>query len=106
MTGPWVALVDTASLAVTALALGVSALVLARTGRLLPALGVLLELLTGAGLLRLAAAPTLDRALAAAGVLLVRQLATLGLRGGLPTAAWALRLHDLLRRAPALPRAG
>lgn len=98
MNGGWAGAVDTASLVVTALGLLAAGLVLVRTGQLLPALGVLLEMLTGAGLLRLAAAPTLTRALAAGGVLLVRQVATLGLRGGLPLAGLSFRLQSLLRR--------
>jgi len=72
---------DQASLLVTTFGLGVGALVLARTGRLIVSLTVFMDMLTAAGLLRLAAAPTLTRALAAGGVLLVRRLATLGLHG-------------------------
>lgn len=78
-------LLDSASLLVTAGALGVGALVLSRTRRLAPALASLMELLTAAGLLRLAAAPTLSRALAAGGILLVRRVATLGLHGVVPS---------------------
>lgn len=73
-------LVESASLWVTAAGLGVGALVLSRTGQVAPALAALMELLTAAGLLHLAAAPTLSHALAAGGILLVRRLATLGLR--------------------------
>jgi len=71
-------LVDAASLIVTALGIVVGGVVLVRTERLLPALAALLEMLTGAGLLRLAAAPTLTRALTAGSVLLVRRRAAAG----------------------------
>jgi len=98
VTGGWTGLVDEASLAVTALGLLTAGLVLARTRMPLPALAVLLEMLTGAGLLRLAAAPTLTRALAAGGILLVRQVAALGLRGRPPLAALSPRLQNLLQR--------
>jgi len=95
-------LLDTASLLVVAAGVGAGALVLVRTRALLPALASLLELLTAAGLLRLAATPTYDRAAAAAGVLVVRRLATLGLRGDLPGAGVAGRLRRSL--VPALAR--
>lgn len=98
MSGSWRGTVDAAALVVTALGLGVGVLLLARTHRLGPALGAFLLLLTGAGLLRLSAAPTLDRALGAGGVLAVRQLVTAGLRGGTPLAGSAGRLRNGLRR--------
>lgn len=71
-----------AALAVTGLGLVASAVVLVRTALLLPALAVLMEMLTAAGLLRLAAAPTYSRALGAGGVLLTRRLVVLGLTAG------------------------
>ncbi len=89
---------DQASLLVTTLGLGVVALVLARTGRLIVSLTVFMEMLTAAGLLRLAAAPTLARALAAGGVLLVRRLATLGLHRGDPLARTAAVLLGGMQR--------
>lgn len=58
----------------TGLALVVGTLVLARTRRPEVALVVLLELMTGAGLLRLAVDPTVTRVATAAGILLVRRL--------------------------------
>ncbi len=74
MLGSWTQTVDTAALCVTALALVSGAVALVRIRQLGPALAVLMEMLTGAGLLNLAAAPTLDRALGAGGVLLIRSL--------------------------------
>ncbi len=71
---------DTAALCVTALALVSGAVALVRIRQLAPALAVLMEMLTGAGLLHLAAAPTLNRALGAGGVLLIRKLAILRLK--------------------------
>ncbi len=107
MTGSWSGAVDAASLGVTALGLAAGGLVLARTRMLGPALAVLMEMLTGAGLLRLAAAPTLTRALGAGGVLLVRRLAILGLRAD-PLATLLSRLRqsvvELGRRLRALQR--
>lgn len=99
MSVTWVGVVDTASLIVTALGVVVGGVVLVRTERLGPALAALLEMLTGAGLLRLAAAPTLTRALTAGAVLLVRRLATAGLRGALPLSGLPPRLRALTRRA-------
>jgi len=100
-------LVDAASLIVTALGIVVGGVVLVRTERLLPALAALLEMLTGAGLLRLAASPTLTRALTAGSVLLVRRLATAGLRGALPLGGLPPRLQALTGRAlKAVPARG
>ncbi len=102
-------LLDQAALLVGVFGLGVAALVLARTGRLIVSLTALMDLLTAAGLLRLAAAPTLTRALAAGGVLVVRQLATLGLHGGDPVgrvAAPVLAGWQRLRGASAARLAG
>ena len=73
--------IDAMALLVTALALLASAVVLLRTRQAAVALTVLLDMLAGAGLLRLAAGPTLARAAGAAGVLLVRQLVLFGLYG-------------------------
>lgn len=95
----WVDVVDGASLIVTALGVVVGGVVLARTERLGPSLAALLEMLTAAGLLRLAAAPTLTRALTAVAVLLVRRLATAGLRGALPLSGLPPRLRALTGRA-------
>jgi len=78
--------VDEGSLVVTALGLVVGALLLARTRTLVPAVAVLMEMLTGAGLLRLAASPTWTRAAGAGGVLLVRRIVILGLRADNPPA--------------------
>jgi len=79
--------VDECSLVVTALGLVVGALLLARTRTLGPAVAVLMEMLTGAGLLRLAASPTWTRAAGAGGVLLVRRIVILGLSGRQPARA-------------------
>ncbi len=98
MSGSWRGTVDAAALVVTALGLVVGVLLLARTHRLGPALSAFLLLLTGAGLLRLSAAPTLDRVLAAGGVLAVRQLVTAGIRGATPLTGPAARLRGGLRR--------
>lgn len=70
---------DGLALLVAAGGLVAAALVLGRTRRVAVALPVLLDLLTAAGLLRLAADPDLRRLLAAALVVSVRQLASLGL---------------------------
>jgi hypothetical protein len=99
VSATWAGIIDTASLIVTALGIVVGGVVLVRTERLLPALAALLEMLTGAGLLRLAAAPTLTRALTAGSVLLVRRLATAGLRGALPLGGLPPRLRALTGRA-------
>lgn len=99
MSATWTGAVDAAALCVTALALAVGAVVVIRTRRLAPALACFMELLTGAGLLRLAASPTLTRALAAGGVLLVRRLAVLGLNGD-PLAGLLPGLRRLVARPP------
>ncbi len=91
-------LLDPASLLVTTFGLGIGALVLARTGRLIVSLTVFMDLLAAAGLLRLAAAPTFTRAVGAGGVLLVRRLATLGLHGGDPVGRVAAPLLAGMRR--------
>ena len=108
MSATWAGVIDAASLIVTALGIVVGGVVLVRTERLLPALAALLEMLTGAGLLRLAAAPTLTRALTAGSVLLVRRLATAGLRGALPLGGLpSPRLRALTGRAlKAVPARG
>ncbi len=95
MSGSWTATVDTAALAVTGLGVGLAAFVLGRTRTPGAALAVLMEVLTAAGLLRLAAAPTVTRALAAAGVVVVRRLAVLGIRGGDPVAGVIRHLRTL-----------
>jgi len=74
-------LLDGAALLVSAAGLAAAGVVLLRTGKVGAALPVLLEMLTGAGLLRLAADPALTRALAAAGILVVRRVAVAGLGG-------------------------
>lgn len=107
MTATWAGAVDTASLVVTALGIVVGGTVLVRTERLQPGLAALLEMLTAAGLLRLAAAPTLTRALTAGAVLLVRRLATAGLRGTLPLEGLPARVRALPGRVlSAVPRTG
>ncbi len=97
MSVTWVGVVDTAALVVTALGIAVAGVVLVRTGRLQPSLAALLEMPTGAGLLRLAALPTPTRALTAGCVLLVRRLAAAGRHGLLP--AGLPRLRALTGRA-------
>lgn len=94
----WTATVDGASLIVTGLGLVVGLLVLVRARQLGPALAAFLVMLTGAGLLRLAAAPTPARALAAGAVLLVRQLVTAGLRGANPLTGPGRGLHRAVHR--------
>jgi hypothetical protein len=54
--------------------------VLARTGRVLPALAVSLDLWTAAGLLRLAGPPSWPRIAAAAVIIALRRLLAAGLR--------------------------
>lgn len=103
MTGTWLGVLDAAALVVAALGLVVGALVLVRTGQLLPSLAALLEMLGGAGLLRLSAEPSLTRALAAGAVLLVRRLVTAGLRGAPPVPALVGPLRQLGRRASRAP---
>ncbi|MGY1708981.1 hypothetical protein ACI8AC_05670 [Geodermatophilus sp. SYSU D00758] len=107
--------------AVVVAALVAGALALAVTRRPLPALGVLLDLLVAAGLLRLAGDPEWRAVLGAAVVVAVRHVAGAGLRaarrvrsGGPPpgrrppgrrppgrwrTRAWAPELHRLLHPA-------
>ncbi len=92
MLGSWTQTIDAAALCVTALALLSGAVALVRIRQLGPALAVLMEMLTGAGLLHLAAAPTLNRALGAGGVLLIRKLAILRLKED-PLAALLVHLR-------------
>jgi len=94
------------------MALVSGAVALARIRQLGPALAVLMEMLTGAGLLHLAAAPTLNRALGAGGVLLIRKLAILRLKED-PLASLlihlrrvSVRLTTRRYRLPALPIPG
>jgi hypothetical protein len=63
--------------AAAALVAGVGAVV--STGRLLPAVGVFLDLLLAAGLLRLATAGTWQAIAGAAAIVAIRKLAVLGL---------------------------
>ncbi|MBM7806701.1 hypothetical protein JOD57_002538 [Geodermatophilus bullaregiensis] len=67
---------------VTALALVAGVVALAATRRPAVALGVLLDLLLAAGLLRLAAEPTWTSLATAAAVVLLRRLIGAGLRAG------------------------
>ncbi len=67
---------------VTALALGAGAVALAATRRPALALGVFLDMLLAAGLLRLAAEPTWASLGTAAAIVLLRRLAGAGLRAG------------------------
>ncbi|HYO37992.1 MAG TPA: hypothetical protein VER97_18085 [Geodermatophilus sp.] len=67
---------------VTALALGAGAVALAATRRPALALGVFLEMLLAAGLLRLAAEPTSTSLGTAAAIVLLRRLVGAGLRTG------------------------
>ncbi|WP_199522381.1 hypothetical protein [Geodermatophilus marinus] len=102
--------------AVVVAALVAGALALAVTRRPLTALGVLLDLLVAAGLLRLAGDPDWRAVLGAAVVVTVRQVAGAGLRtaqrarsggprrgrrppGRRRPRAWAPELHRLLRPA-------
>lgn len=73
-------LLDAAALLVTAAAFVAASTALLVTRRWRVALAVLLDLLTAAGLLRLAQPPDLGRLAAAAAVLAVRRLAVAGLR--------------------------
>lgn len=75
MTG----VLDAAALLVTAAGLGAAAVVLASTRQPRAALPVLLDLLTGAGLLGLAADPGWRRLLSAAAIIALRHLILLGL---------------------------
>jgi hypothetical protein len=70
------------ALGVGALALVAGAVTLAATRRPALALGVLLDLLLAAGLLRLAAEPTWTSLATAAAVVLLRRLIGVGLRAG------------------------
>jgi len=72
------ATLDGAALLVTAGALLAAAIVLVRTADVPTSLGVLLDLLTAAGLLRLATEPTPTRLASAAGIIALRKLATFG----------------------------
>ena len=70
------------ALGVSALALVAGTVALAATRRPATALGVLLDLLLAAGLLRLAAEPTWGSIATAAAVVLLRRLIGMGLRAG------------------------
>lgn len=72
-------LLDLAALLVTGTALAVGAVALAVTRRLGLALPVLLEFLTAAGLIRLAAEPTWTSLFMAAGIVALRRLIVVGL---------------------------
>lgn len=72
-------LLGMAALLVTAGGLAVAAVVLTSTRRLSIALPVLLEFLTAAGLIRLAAQPTWTSLLMAGGIVALRRLILLGL---------------------------
>ena len=72
----------TAALLVTGAALLSTAATLLATGRVLVALGVLLDLLLAAGLLRLASSPTVAQLGSTALLVLVKRLASAGLRLG------------------------
>jgi uncharacterized membrane protein len=72
-------LLELAALLVTGAALTVAAVVLVTTRRPAIALPVLLEFLTAAGLIRLAAQPTWTRLFVAAGVVALRRLVVVGL---------------------------
>ena len=75
-------LLDALALLLTVAALTCGAVVLASTHRWAAALAVFLDLLTAAGLLRLAGEPSYRRALTAALLLLIRRVVGLGLRQG------------------------
>ncbi|MFP8960420.1 hypothetical protein ACLIYP_07585 [Streptomyces nanhaiensis] len=75
---------DLAALATTAFGLMAAAVVLASGRRLVPALAVLLDFLTAAGLLRLAGDPDWSTIAAAAAVIALRRLVTAGLRASQP----------------------
>lgn len=85
--------VDGAALLTTAAALLLAAFVLVRTARPTAALAVLLDMLTAAGLLRLAVDPSWNRTAGAAGVLLVRLLAGVGLRARQASPGLAARMR-------------
>jgi hypothetical protein len=74
------AAIGAAALATIAAAILAGALVLLRTRSLRQALPVLLDLLTAAGLLRLAAAPTWSALAVTAIVIVLRRLVTAGIR--------------------------
>lgn len=77
---PGGALLSGAALLVSAAALVAAALALVRTRSLAVALPVLLDLLLAATLLRLAARPTPTQLAATAGLVLVKRLASSGVR--------------------------
>jgi len=85
------AVLQTAALLCTVGGLVGAALALAATRQLLVALGVLLDLLVAAGLLRLTGDPDLRALTTLAAVVLLRQLVSAGLRQGHRTAAGAER---------------
>jgi len=91
MTG----LVTDAALLVTLAALVSAAAVLTATGRVLVAMPVLLDMLLAAGLLRLALHPTLTQLAGTALLVVVKRLASVGVR-----TAGAARLAPTARRAP------
>ena len=76
------AIIGPAALAITALALVCGALALARTRRPALALGVFLDLLVAAGLLRLSGRPDWQTIATAAALLVIRRLIGFGLRTG------------------------
>jgi predicted NAD/FAD-binding protein len=78
------AVLDLAALVTTAFGLVAAAVVLAAARRPMPALAVLLDFLTAAGLLRLAGEPSWDTIAAAAAVIAVRRLVATGLRASHP----------------------
>jgi predicted NAD/FAD-binding protein len=78
------AVLHLAALVTTAFGLVAAAVVLAAARRPMPALAVLLDFLTAAGLLRLAGEPSWDTIAAAAAVIAVRRLVTTGLRASHP----------------------
>lgn len=76
------AALQSGALLVTLLGLVSGALVLLRGRELLPAMGVLLEFLLAAGLLRLADDPGWRQLVTAAAVVVLRRVVSLGLRQG------------------------
>lgn len=91
MTG----LVEVLAMLCTAGGLVVAVLVFLRTGHGVLALRLALELWTAAGLLRLVGAPSFPKLLTAAGIVLLRQLLSYGLRH---SAVRGLSARQLLRR--------
>jgi hypothetical protein len=93
------------SLALTCTAAGLVAglLVLARTGKGLPALRVALDFWVAAGLLRLAGPPSWPALAGAAAVVALRQLLGLGLRASAATGAGSV-LAGLVVRPARRPR--